>query len=74
MRSYTFEAPGRQCLDRRIACLKAAGKAALGDRFSYVVHPGVGHGLGPNVTVGPMLPALADQLADDLAAAAARCR
>ena len=52
----------------------AAGKAALGDRFSYVVHPGVGHGLGPNVTVGPMLPALADQLADDLAAAAARCR
>jgi protein MpaA len=30
MRSYTFEAPGRQCLDRRIACLKAAGKAALG--------------------------------------------
>lgn len=52
----------------------AAGKAALGDRFSWTIHKAAGHGMGDHITVGPMKPAIADAIAADVAEAAKGCR
>lgn len=49
---------------------RAAAEAALSpDLLTITVHPGVGHGLGPDPSIGPMDETLADALADEAAAA-----
>lgn len=43
-----------------------AAQDALGDRFSFVIHPDAGHSLGSDPTYGPMRATLADEVADDV--------
>ncbi|HYE42045.1 MAG TPA: hypothetical protein VEA15_01520 [Caulobacteraceae bacterium] len=52
----------------------AAGRAALGERFTWTIHEGAGHGLGDHITVGPMKPEIAHAIAADVAEAATACR
>jgi dienelactone hydrolase len=52
---------------------QAAGQAALGERLTVRLHAGVGHTLGAHPTYGPMTEDLADQVADDVAAALGAC-
>lgn len=52
--------------------LKAA-ESALGDRFTVVRHPDVGHSLGVDPTYGPMNPLIGDQVANDVEAALQAC-
>ena len=49
-------------------------EAALGERFTWTLHKGAGHGMGDHITVGPMNPEIADAIADDVAEAAKGCR
>jgi len=52
---------------------RGVGESELGDRARFVLHDNVGHTLGSHVAFGPIDEAIAEQLADDIAAAAAAC-
>jgi hypothetical protein len=51
----------------------AAARAALGARVTVRLHPARGHALGENGLLGPMDESIADQIADEIAAAARGC-
>jgi dienelactone hydrolase len=52
---------------------QAARSALRADRLTFDVVPGVGHTLGPHVAYGPMDEALADRVADEIAAGLTPC-
>lgn len=52
---------------------REAGERFLGERLTFVLHPGVGHTLGEHPTYGPVRADLADAMADQIVAALGEC-